>query len=82
MWLLVVRDTTLFLLGTTLVVKEILTRNPDPLVLEVGASLTGIPAWLHRRHITHTEHTQSPSAASDSSPEPALPSGSSSESEV
>jgi hypothetical protein len=72
----------MFLMGSALITREILAKSPDPMILEIGASLTGIPAWLHRRHITRTERTPSPSVGSDSSPEPVLPSGSSSESDM
>lgn len=74
MWVLVLRDAILSVLGMLLIGKELLSRNPDPIILEIGAGLTGIPAWLHRRHITRTELGQLPSVVSPSLEPPALPS--------
>src|SRR5574337_936649 len=54
---IVIRDMMLFLLGAALIVRELLSRAPDPFLIETGATMTGIPAWLHTRNLAHTEST-------------------------
>lgn len=72
---LALRDLTLFLLGLGLIVQQMLTGAPNPLVLEVGASICGVPGMVHgyrlsrRPSTTPTESRQPTSPAPVSLPE-------------
>lgn len=38
-------------------VKEVLSENPDPFIMEIGAGLLGIPGVLHHRVIRRSTGT-------------------------
>lgn len=80
-WALVIRDSVLFLLGVGLIVKELLSHNPSVEVLTVGASLTGVPGWLHGRHMRHTADGPESSASTRVLPDQSSQQPNSSESE-
>ncbi len=42
-----IRDIALFLTGIGLLVKELASKAPDPLVVEIGAAMAGVPGLLH-----------------------------------
>lgn len=44
----------MFLIGVGLLVKELATPSPDPVIVEIGAGLVGVPGILHHRILTRT----------------------------
>lgn len=65
---LVLRDSLLFLLGAAVIIQQLLSGHPDSMLIQTGAGMTGLPAWLHTYAITRTGSTQ------PASPEPVSPS--------
>lgn len=75
-WIPVVRDSILFLVGVGTIIRQLLATTPDPLIIEWGAGMAGIPGIIHARAMVRgTGQPSHSSPESLSSPDQDSPSG-------
>lgn len=65
-WIPVLRDFILFLTGLGLVVRSVLEKTPDPFLMEVGASMAGIPAVIHGTSLAKRDTGSLPQSSPES----------------
>jgi hypothetical protein len=65
-WIPVLRDFILFLTGLGLIVRSVLERTPDPVLMEVGAALAGIPGLIHGSSLARRDTGSAPQSSPDS----------------